>query len=150
MTREEILKKHAPLKENILMILHDLQNNNPDNWLSKDDLGAVAAHLNTTLSSVLGVATYYSMYSIEPRGKIIIRVCNSPVCNMVGSEGIIETLKRTLGIEIGETTADGLFTLELTECLGRCAAAPGLIANEDFHGVLDEKRVEQLIDKLKR
>jgi len=149
MIRDEILKKYPAENESILMILHDLQNNNPQNWLSEEDLKAVAAYLNTTLSSVLGVATYYTMYSVKPRGKFIIRLCNSPVCHIEGAEEVLSEIERVLGIKIGETTPDGLFTIEATECLGRCAAAPGMIVNEQFHGFLSKDRISGIINKTK-
>ena len=149
MDRTEILKRFTPEKDNLLGILHELQNNNPQNYLSEDDMKEVASYLNTTYSHVYGVATYYTMYSIKPRGKYIIRVCNSPVCNMEGSNTVIDSLSRVLGIGVGETTADRLFTLELTECLGRCHVAPSMMVGEDIYGDLTIERVSEILKNYK-
>ncbi|MEZ5011483.1 MAG: NAD(P)H-dependent oxidoreductase subunit E [Bacteroidales bacterium] len=149
MDRTEILNKFTPEKDNLLGILHELQNNNPQNYLSEEDMKEVAAYLNTTYSHVYGVATYYTMYSVRPRGKYIIRVCNSPVCNMEGSTGIIDTVSRVLGIGVGETTGDKIFTLEHTECLGRCHVAPSMMVGEDIYGDLTEEKVREILKNYK-
>lgn len=149
MNRSELLSKFSPEKDNLIGILHELQNNNPRNYLSEDDLKEVASYLNTTLSHVYGVATYYSMFSVKPRGRYIIRVCNSPVCNMEGSTVMTGLLKEILGIGVGETTGDGLFTLELTECLGRCSIAPGMMIGEDVYGELTREKIVMILAKYK-
>ena len=129
------------------MILHELQNNSPENFISEEDMKAVAAYLNITASSVYGVVTYYSMFSNSPRGKNIIRVCRSPVCEMTGTKGVLGDLTQILGIEPGETTPDRLFTLETVECLGRCDEAPGMIINRDFYGKLTFNSLLEIIDR---
>ena len=82
----EILAKYSPEKEHLISILHDIQNNSPEQFISEDDMKSVAEYLNISLSSVYGVVTYYSMFSRKPRGKYLVRVCSSPVCEMTGSE----------------------------------------------------------------
>lgn len=149
MNRTDILQKYKPVRDNLLLILHDIQNNSPQQFINVEDIKEVAKYLNVTYSLVYGVVTYYSMYSLKPRGKYIFRVCNSPVCNMKGSVAIIDELKNKLKIEEGETTADGLYTLETTECLGKCGAAPGMNINEGFHGVLSPLRIVNIIEKNK-
>jgi len=149
MNRTEILKKYKPVRDNLLLILHDIQNNSPQQYISIDDIKEIAKYLNVTYSLVYGVVTYYSMYSLKPRGKYILRICNSPVCHMNGSTEIIEEVKKHLSVKEGETTADGLFTLETTECLGKCSAAPAMILNEGFQGVLNPERIVKIIEKNK-
>ncbi|MCF8298321.1 MAG: NAD(P)H-dependent oxidoreductase subunit E [Saprospiraceae bacterium] len=149
MERVEIFKEFKAEKDNLIGILHELQDANPKNYLSEEDMKATAKYLNTTFSHVYGVATYYSMFSVKPRGKYIIRVCNSPVCDMKESSGIIEKLKSLLGIEIGETTKDSLFTLELTECLGRCAVSPSMMVNKDIYGSVKIDKLEEIIGRYK-
>lgn len=133
----------------MLNILHELQNSNPQNYLTHDDLTEVAAYLNTTLSHVYGVVTYYTMYSLKPRGRHIIRICNSPVCNMEGASGIIVIFRELLGVEPGMTTADGRFTIELSECLGRCAIAPSIMIDEDVFGLLDRDKIRDILEQYK-
>ncbi|MBW6501423.1 MAG: NAD(P)H-dependent oxidoreductase subunit E, partial [Bacteroidales bacterium] len=96
-----------------------------------------------------GVAGYYSMFSLIPRGRYIIRVCNSPVCNMMGSAGLIEALGSLLGIGVGETTPDGLFTVEEAECLGICDVAPAMMVNLKVYGNLTRKSLESVLEELR-
>lgn len=149
MERSEILKKFKPDMINMLGILHELQNSNPKNYLKEDDLKAVAEFLNTTYSHVYGVATYYTMYSLKPRGRYIIRVCNSPVCDMEGAGSALKIVEELLKIKVGETTADGLFSLEHTECLGRCSIAPGMLIGEDIYGELNREKIVKILGKYK-
>jgi NADH-quinone oxidoreductase subunit E len=149
MNRTDILKKYKPDKDNLLMILHDLQNNNPQQFISVDDIKEVSEYLKLTFSHIFGVVTYYSMFSNKPRGKYILRICNSPVCHMKGAAEVIEQARKLLSVNEGETTTDGLFTLETTECLGKCGAAPSMIMNENFQGFLSPERIVNIIDKNK-
>ena len=135
--------------ENMLGILHELQDSNPNNYLTEEDMKLAAGYLNTTYSHVYGVATYYSMFSVKPRGKNLIRVCHSPVCDLEGSGAVIDALKKVLGIGVGETSADSLFTLELTECLGRCAESPSVMINRDLYGNVEPGQVEKILKKYK-
>ena len=147
MTLSEILNKYEARMDNMLLILHDIQNNSPQNYISEEDINEVSSFLNTTYSSVYGVVTYYSMFSIKPRGSNLIRVCNSPVCNLQNSEEIIDELKETLKVDLGQTTADGKFTLETCECLGMCSASPVAMIKEDYHGVLNSDRLKKVLQK---
>ena len=149
MERFELLKQFKQDKENLLNILHALQKNNKQNYLDKDDLKEAANYLNITFSHIYGVATYYSMFSVKPRGKYIIRICNSPVCNMESSCGIVDEIKKMLSVEIGGTTSDKLFTLELSECLGQCDSAPGMMINEDVYGNLESESLKSIFAKYK-
>ena len=145
----EILNKFEQKDDNLMNILHAVQNNNPENYLNQEDLKEVSKYLNLTMSHVYGVATYYTMFSIKPRGKYIIRVCNSPVCNMEGSIDVIERIKKILSIDIGETTPDKTFTLELAECLGLCGQAPCMMVNDDVILGLDQKDLNSVLEKYK-
>ena len=147
MTKTGILKQYPPRMENVLQILHDLQNRSPRNYLSEKDLGLVAAYLNTTLATIYGIASYYTMFSLKPRGKHIIRICRSPVCHLAGVMDLFAELKRILKIDIGETTSDGRFTLETTECLGHCEMAPAMMVDEVLYGHLNRKEIGSVLLK---
>lgn len=147
MKKKDILQKYPPLLENVLLILHDFQNHNPRNYLSEKDMAMIAGYLNLTYSSIYGIASYYTLFSLKPRGKHIIRICSSPVCNMTGSRDVLTELHRSLKIEFGETTAEGLFTLESTECLGQCDRAPGMSVDEAFYGNLTTRKIKQILQK---
>lgn len=131
--------------ENILLLLHDFQNHNPRHYLSKKDLALVATHLNTTYASIYGIASYYSMFSLSPRGKHIIRICHSPVCHMSGAVDLFSELSTMLNVRVGQTTPDGLFTWETTACLGQCDKAPAMSVNQTLHGNLTVKKISMIL-----
>ena len=130
-----------------MLILHDIQNNNPRNYLSKQDLLLVAKHLDTTVGVIYGVASYYTMFSLKPRGKHIIRLCRSPVCHLAGAIDVHSELTRMLHIGIGETTTDRRFTLESTECLGQCDVAPAMTIDDVLYKNLTVEKIETIIDR---
>jgi NADH-quinone oxidoreductase E subunit len=136
-------------KSDLLPMLHALQDGHPQNYLTSESLKAAAKHLNINLSWVYGVAGYYSMFSLEPRGRYIIRICNSPVCSLMGSEAMLETLESLLGIHNGETTPDGHFTIEESECLGICDVAPAMMINRDVYGNLTPERIEGILNDIR-
>ncbi len=150
MNREKILKSYESSGDNLLGILHDIQNASPEHYLNNDDLRAAADYLKLPLSFVHGVATFYTMYSLEPRGKNLIRVCQSPPCHLLGSSTISRELIDLLGIGFGETTADKLFTLEMTSCLGVCGVAPAMMVNDRVYGNLTKERIAEVIGNLRR
>jgi NADH-quinone oxidoreductase subunit E len=149
MNTHEIIKKHKPTRDNLLNILHDLQNNHPENYITNEAMDEVARYLNLTKSSVYGVVDYYSMLSLKPRGKYIIRVCISPVCHIKKAGGMISHLEKVLGIKTGETTSDKLFTLEVAECLGQCQEAPSMMINDKVYNNLTEERIREIIAQFK-
>ena len=150
MNKKDILRKYPPSMENVLLILHEFQNSNPRNYLSEKDLKIIAAYLNVPSSSIYGVASYYTLFSLKPRGKYIIRICHSPVCAMTGAAKILAELRKTLNVDIGETTTDGLFTLETSECLGQCDTAPGMAVNQDYHGNLTSDKIQHTLSKYQK
>lgn len=149
MDKNKLLNTFEPKKENLLNILHAIQNNNPQNYLALEDLKQVAVYLNITQSSIFGVVKYYSMFSLKPRGKFVIRVCKSPVCKMLGNNDLFDEIKNVEGILPGETTSDQLFSVEVTECLGRCAKAPAVMINDKTYTALDKKKVRELIQNIR-
>jgi NADH-quinone oxidoreductase subunit E len=150
MTKEEILNKYDNRAENLLQILHDFQQNNSQNYLTKDDLKIIANYLSLPESFVQGVVTFYSMFSLTPRGKYVIRICESPPCHLMGSSTIIKEVSNYLGIDLNETTKDGLFTLELSSCLGVCGVAPAMTINEEVFGNLDSQKIKEIIEEKRR
>ena len=144
-----ILHKYAPLRENLLMILHDVRNSEPRNYVSSTAVEAVAAYLNTTLAAVYGVVSYYSMLSSEPRGRHIIRVCTSPICRMHGSFDLLGELQQELGTALGETSADGEFTLESSECLGNCHQAPSLMIDEVLYSAVSLTSLRAILARVR-
>ncbi|WP_372677217.1 NAD(P)H-dependent oxidoreductase subunit E [Desulfosarcina sp.] len=147
MKKTDILARFPPRMENLLLILNDLQNQSRMNCLSKKDLTRVAKYLNTTLSTIYGVASYYSMFSLTPRGRHIIRMCRSPVCHCAGVSDMFDELTRLLKIEVGATTPDRLFTLETAECLGQCDLAPAMMIDDVAYGNLTAASLATIIGR---
>lgn len=150
MKPDKILKRYPRSGDNLLAILHDIQDASPEHYLSDADLRAAADHLRLPYSVVHGVASFYTMYSLTPRGRNLIRVCQSPPCHLLGSSTISRELIKLLGVGFGETTADRLFTLEMTSCLGVCGVAPAMMVNDRVYGNLTAERIAGIIDDLRR
>jgi NADH-quinone oxidoreductase subunit E len=118
-------------------------------WISPEVMEYVAGLLEVAPSKVYEVATFYTMFHKEPIGKYHFQVCHTLSCQLCGSEGITAKLKERLGIEVGQTSPDGRFTLSEVECLGSCGTAPMLQLNDDYHEHLTAEKLDRLIDLLK-
>ena len=116
-----------------------------DGWLSVPVMDKIAEMLNLQPIEVYEVATFYTMFHLEPVGKYVFEVCHTGPCMLVGSDNIIDYIKNKLNINVGETTADGYFTLKTAECLGGCGYGPLLQCKYKFHEHLTKERVDELI-----
>lgn len=145
---KNIVAKYEFKRDNLLRILQDL--NDKYNYLSEQILQNVAGFLKISPSEVYGVATFYSFLNTKPKGKFVIRVCKTIVCDLNGKEKIINTIENELGIKVGETTKDGLFTLEYTNCMGMCNPGPAMLINNDIYYNLDPEKVVEIIEKYAR
>jgi NADH-quinone oxidoreductase subunit E len=135
-------------KSALLPILHVAQAEF-DGWLSPAVMDLVASVLNIKPIEVYEVASFYSMYNLEPVGKCLIEVCQTGPCWLRGSDDIVEHLQNKLNIKVGETTADGMFTLKTVECLGSCGTAPMLQCGAKFHENLTTEKVDALVEDLR-
>jgi NADH-quinone oxidoreductase subunit E len=136
-------------KSALLPILHVAQAEF-DGWLSPATMDYVASILNIKPVEVYEVASFYSMYNLEPVGKCLIEVCQTGPCWLRGSDDIVEHLQNKLNIKVGETTADGMFTLKTVECLGSCGTAPMLQCGAKFHENLTTEKVDALVEDLRK
>lgn len=107
----------------------------------------IASGLNLPLSRVYGVVTFYSFFTMTPRGKHTVRVCLGTACYVRGGKAIAETLQKALGINDGETTPDRMFTLETVRCLGACGLGPVVVVDEDIHGRLKPGKVKEVLSQ---
>jgi NADH:ubiquinone oxidoreductase subunit E len=107
----------------------------------------IAAGLNLPLSRVYGVVTFYSFFTMTPRGKHTVRVCLGTACYVRGGKAISETLEKQFGIKEGETTADRMFTLESVRCLGACGLGPVIVVDEDVHGRVKPAKVKDVLSQ---
>jgi len=115
------------------------------NWLPLESLQLVSQGMDVPYPYLYGVLSFYTMFATQPRGKYLIRVCESPQCHILGVDNLVEVLQGELGIHVGETTTDGLFTLEHTACLGCCEVAPVMQINEVVHGRLTAERIKGIL-----
>ncbi len=120
-----------------------------DGHVSEEAMSNLALALNITLSEVYGVATFYAFISTEPQGRNVIRICKSLPCYMENALMIVESLKREIGINPGETTGDGRFSLELTNCIGACDRAPAMLINDEVYGSLTPEKITQILRSYK-
>lgn len=118
--------------------------------LPAEALREVARLLEVPPSRVYGVATFYSLLSVKPRGRHVIRVCESAPCHVLAARKVVEALEGELGIKPGETTSDGLFTLEFTSCLGVCGVAPAVMVDDRVYGNLSPQDIPRLIRAWRR
>ncbi len=135
-------------KSALLPVLHVAQAEF-DGWLSPEAMDYVAEVLQITPIEVYEVASFYSMYNLKPVGKCVLEVCRTSSCWLMGSEDIVKHLEKKLGIQDGETTKDGQFTLKTVECLGSCGTAPMLQCGSDFYENLTLEKVDRLVENLR-
>ena len=119
-------------------------------WLSSDAMDYVAGLLSIEPIEAYEVASFYSMYNLKPVGKCVLEVCQTGPCMLNGSDDLVAYLEKKLGIKVGETTADGQFTIKTVECLGSCGTAPMLQCGATFHENLTNEKVDALLEDLKQ
>ncbi len=147
---KEIVKKHGTMRNKLLDVLFDCQSQSEKSYLSEDILFAVSQEMNIPESQVVGVASFYSLLSTQPRGRHIIQVCNDVPCYISGSMNLVEELQDILGIKMCETTDDGEFTLEYTSCIGCCDMSPAMQIGDKIYGNLTPDKLKTVIDRLRR
>jgi NADH-quinone oxidoreductase subunit E len=132
-------------KSALIRILHLVQSEK--GWVSVPSMDKVAEILNIQPIEVYEVATFYTMFHLEPVGKYIFEVCRTGPCMLVGSDDLIDHIGKKLNIQVGETSSDGMFTLKTAECLGGCGYGPLLQCKYKFHEHLTKERVDELIEE---
>lgn len=143
------LMSHYPKgkeKSALLPVLH-LAQQEFGGWLDVSTMDYVASLFNIQPIEVYEVATFYSMYNLKPVGKYVFEVCQTGPCMVSGSDNIITYIQQKLGIGIGETTSDGLFTLKVVECLGACGYAPMMQLGKTYREHLTKEKVDALIEE---
>jgi NADH-quinone oxidoreductase subunit E len=146
---EEICKDYPNKKSAVVPALYVAQREY-GGWLSREAMEDVAEVLDLPDSHVLGVASFYSMFYREPVGKVLVQVCTTSPCALRGACEAVNAFKKELGIGVGETTADGQFTLQEVECLAACHEAPMAQINEDYYFQLDEKKISEIVAAFKK
>lgn len=145
-----IAKYPAGRQQSAVMPLLDLAQRQNGGWLSKEALAHVADVLGMPVMRVYEVASFYTMYNLQPVGKNLVQVCTTTPCWLRGSGDVVAACEKHLGIAVGETTADGKFTLREVECLGACVNAPVVQVADDYYEDVAASHVPGLLDALAR
>ena len=144
----EILKSYPADQHYSLAIMQDLQHE--FQYIPREGLEALADYLSVPLSTLYSMATFYKALSLKPKGKHIIKLCDGTACHIRGSMTLVEGITRALGISDGETTEDGLFSLELVNCLGSCALAPVMVVDETYYGKMTMEKLPGVLDSYRK
>jgi len=147
--REISAKYPADRQKSAVMPLLDLAQRQNQNWISKDVITCIAEILKMPEIKVYEVASFYTMYNLKPVGKYLLQFCKTTPCMLRGIDKIIKDCEEKLGIEMDETTLDGLFTLKEVECLGACVNAPVVQINDDFAEDLTSENFLKILEDLK-
>jgi len=147
----EILQRYPEGKQKsaLLPILH-LAQEEFGGWLSVEAMDYVASILDLEPIEVYEVATFYSMYNLKPVGKFVFEVCQTGPCMLNGSDQIIDYIQQKLNIEVGGTSADGLFTLKTVECLGACGYAPMMQLGRNYREHLTKEKVDKIVEECRK
>jgi NADH-quinone oxidoreductase subunit E len=144
---DTIIEKYQHEKDPVLIILQDVQE--ILGYVGKDYLERISAKSGYPLTVLYGIVSFYPFFKLYPPGKNIIKLCMGTACHVKGSESILGELKRQLCIDSGQTTSDGLFTLEAVRCLGCCGLAPVIMINEETYGRVKVSELKKILDKFR-
>jgi NADH-quinone oxidoreductase E subunit len=153
LSREELIRfidenfQEGSHSSALMSILHKAQQ--IYGYISSEAIETISQKLSIPTSKIWGVVTFYHYFSLKPRGKYVIAVCMGTACYVKGSQKVLDTLKDILGIEEGEMTQDGLFTVEGKYCLGCCGLAPVMMINDEVYEKLTTKRITEIIAEIR-
>lgn len=141
----EVIAKHKTQPGGLMPTLQEAQG--IYGYLPIEVQTMIAEGLGKSLSEVYGVATFYSQFSLTPKGKHRVSVCLGTACYVKGSDKILEAVEANLGIKNGECTADGMFSIDCCRCVGACGLAPVMLVDEDVHGKLKPEQVDEILNR---
>ncbi|PIE91329.1 MAG: NADH-quinone oxidoreductase subunit NuoE [Acidobacteria bacterium] len=134
-------------RDGLIPLLQEVQQR--EGYVSKNSVVRIGQYLNLPSSKIYGVATFYNQFRFAPLGKYHISVCRGTACHVKGSKNILDILEKSLEMKAGQTSRDGLFSLEVVACIGACGLAPVISVNGEFYANMDEEKIENLLAELK-
>ena len=145
---EQLFAEYQPIKDNLIQMLNEVQEHYGyvPMWVQEE----LSEFLSIPMAEIYGVVTFYSRFSLKPKGKYNISVCLGTACFVKGSQKIMDRLLERLKIQPGETTEDGLFSIEETRCVGACGLAPVFTVNGEVYGKATVQKLDQVLDELMR
>lgn len=145
---QEIMSPYKEEKDNLIPILNEIQEKY--GYIPKVAQMEVSKYLNIPMAEIFGVITFYSRFTLEPKGKYNISVCLGTACFVKGSQKILDRLKERLNLEEGKTSEDGKFSIDTTRCVGACGIAPVFTVNGEVYGHASVKKLDQILDELEK
>ncbi len=142
-----VFSEYAEVKGSLITILQHTQD--IYGYLPKEAIELISEKTGIATSEIMGVGTFYTQFRFEPVGKYLIMLCQGTACHVNSSELILQTIKDELGIDDGQTTADGLFSLKCVACLGCCSLSPVMMINEDTYGSLTPDKTKKILKELR-
>lgn len=143
---DAVLEKHQNAsRDSLIPILQEVQE--VEGYLSRESVVRIGKHLKLPASKIFGVATFYNQFRFSPIGKYHIMVCRGTACHVKGSAAVLDSIEQELGIKSGETTRDGLFSVEVVACIGACGLAPVISINGEFHAGVQPGAVAKILKK---
>lgn len=146
---QQVLQAHPSAgRDALIPILQEVQHRL--GYLSREAVAEVGRHLKLPASKIYGVATFYNQFRFQPQGKFHIQVCRGTACHVKGSSAVLDAVERELAVKAGNTTRDGLFSLEVVACIGACGLAPVISVNGEFYAGVTTKKVGKILDEYRR
>ena len=142
---KELLKNYEQDKSNLIQILNEVQEKY--GYIPKQSQIEISNYLNIPMAEIYGVITFYSRFTLEPKGKYNISVCLGTACFVKGSQALLDRLKERLKIDEGQTTPDGKFSIDATRCVGACGLAPVFTINNEVYGKATVKKLDEVLDE---
>ncbi len=142
---DRIFQKHPDAhRDSLIPILQEAQEIN--GYLSNEVVVEIGRHLNLPASKIYGVATFYNQFRFSPVGKYHVMVCRGTACHVKGSAAVLSAIEQELKIKAGNTSRDGIFSIEVVACIGACGLAPVISINGEFHANVDSKKINEILD----
>lgn len=143
---EKIFQEYLPVKDNLIQILNEVQEQ--FGYIPKESQIKISEFLKIPMAEIYGVITFYSRFTLEPKGKYTISICLGTACYVKGSQKILDRLEERLKITSGQTTEDGMFSIDTTRCVGACGLAPVFTVNGEVYGKATVKKLDEVLDEL--
>lgn len=146
---QEILSRYPQSgRDSLIPILQEVQEKN--GYLSRQNMVDIGRHLRLPVSKIYGVATFYNQFRFDPVGRFHVQVCRGTACHVKGSLAVLDALKTSLKIDPGQTSRDGLFSLEVVACIGACGLAPVICVNGEFHAAVTPDKCRSLVEQYRQ
>ena len=131
-------------RDNLIPILQDIQEK--EGFISQESIIEIGRFLNLATSKIFGVATFYNQFRFQPVGKYHVQVCRGTACHVLGSATVLEELEKTIKTKAGQTSKDGMFSIEVVACIGACGLAPVICVNGNFHAKVSKESIRKIIE----